>query len=101
MAARIAVSATVRAVKGRKPFPTRAALVLVSLEEKLISLKTSLINLLNFWNFQTPSAVKRVKELFEGKNDYVRSFDFFRELKPNIPDSYTGWSQNRSEAAGL
>jgi hypothetical protein len=30
MAARVAASATVRAVKARKPFPTRAALVLVS-----------------------------------------------------------------------
>ena len=34
MAARIAASATVRAVKARKPFPTRAALVLVSLYDR-------------------------------------------------------------------
>ncbi|KAK4021481.1 hypothetical protein OUZ56_003396 [Daphnia magna] len=31
MAARVAASATVRAIKARKPFPTRAALVLVGL----------------------------------------------------------------------
>ncbi|KAI9565237.1 hypothetical protein GHT06_009020 [Daphnia sinensis] len=47
MAARVAASATVRAVKARKPFPTRAALVL------------------------TPSALKRVKQLTEGKDDHV------------------------------
>ncbi|EFX65762.1 hypothetical protein DAPPUDRAFT_303520 [Daphnia pulex] len=47
MAARVAASATVRAVKARKPFPTRAALVL------------------------TPSAVNQVKKLFEGQNDYI------------------------------
>jgi len=46
MASRIAASATVRAVKGRKLIPTRAAIVL------------------------TPSAITRVKELFEGK-DYA------------------------------
>jgi len=46
MAARIAASATVRAVKGRKLIPTRAALVL------------------------TPSAVTRIKELFKD-NDYA------------------------------
>merc|ERR1712071_703476 len=43
---RIAASATVRAVKGRKLIPTRAALVL------------------------TPSAVTRIKELFKD-NDYA------------------------------
>lgn len=44
MAARIAVSATVRAVKGRKPFPTRAALVLVNSKEIICKIpKTHLI----------------------------------------------------------
>lgn len=47
MAAKSVVTATVRAVKGRTLLPNRAALIL------------------------TPSAVVRVKQLLQGKNDYV------------------------------
>jgi len=81
MAARIAASATVRAVKGRKLIPTRAALVLVRnlvcfnclsvavKYEKCI--KSVLIeNLISLYCFQTPSAVTRIKELFKD-NDYA------------------------------
>lgn len=47
MASRIAAAATVRAVKGRKLLPTRAALVLTS------------------------SAVTKVKSILEGKPEYI------------------------------
>ncbi|GJQ70420.1 hypothetical protein Trydic_g22848 [Trypoxylus dichotomus] len=47
MAAKSVATATVRAVKGRKILPTRAALVLTS------------------------AAVTRIKEILEGKNEYI------------------------------
>ncbi|XP_015602772.1 iron-sulfur cluster assembly 1 homolog, mitochondrial isoform X2 [Cephus cinctus] len=47
MASRIAAAATVRAVKGRKILPTRAALVL------------------------TPNAVKKIKEILKDKTEFI------------------------------
>uniref|UniRef100_A0A6M2DLX4 Iron-sulfur cluster assembly 1 homolog, mitochondrial n=1 Tax=Xenopsylla cheopis TaxID=163159 RepID=A0A6M2DLX4_XENCH len=47
MATKVIATATVKAVKGRKLIPTRAALSL------------------------TPAAVNRIKELLQGKNEYI------------------------------
>ncbi|XP_063696423.1 iron-sulfur cluster assembly 1 homolog, mitochondrial [Culicoides brevitarsis] len=47
MATKVVATATVRALKGRKLMPTKAALTL------------------------TPNAVNRVKQLLEGKNQYI------------------------------
>ena len=70
-ASRTAATATVRAVKRRSLIPTRAALTLVS----LVQMK-NLIGLLHeiSLNFQTPSAVKRVKELLGHQQNCVRFF---------------------------
>ncbi|KAK6617411.1 hypothetical protein RUM43_014420 [Polyplax serrata] len=47
MASKIAAAATVRAVKFKRPIPSRAALVL------------------------TPSAVKKIKEILQGKTEFI------------------------------
>lgn len=76
MATKVVATATVRAVKNRKILPTRAALVLVSAIFDIylknnFSTYIIIITSISERSFQTPAAVNRIKQILEGKNDYV------------------------------
>lgn len=80
MASRIVSSATVKAVKGRRPLQSRAALVLVCKEKfTIFAYNVTESNLtLCFWSgdlgafiFQTPAAVTKIKEILAQKVDSV------------------------------
>ena len=72
-ASRTAATATVRAVKRRSLIPTRAALTLVSHTLKNYKYDISVKNEKKI-QFQTPSAVKRVKELLGNQQNSVSFF---------------------------
>ena len=72
-ASRTAATATVRAVKRRSLIPTRAALTLVSHTLKNYKYDISVKNEKKI-QFQTPSAVKRVKELLGNQQNSVSLF---------------------------
>lgn len=79
MATKVVATATVRALKGRKLMPMRAALTLVrkfSLPMKFFYVRKFLI-IIFCQNIQTPAAVNRVKQLLDGKNEYVSNFKHF------------------------
>lgn len=69
MASKVVATATVRAVK-RKLLPTRAALTLVSYFH-YFKMFLVIPNIINASTFQTPAAVNRVKQLLDGKPEYV------------------------------
>ena len=74
-ASRTAATATVRAVKRRSLIPTRAALTLVS--HTLKNYKSDISVKKNY--FQTPSAVKRVKELLGNQQNSVSFFLYSKQ----------------------
>ena len=77
-ASRTAATATVRAVKRRSLIPTRAALTLVSHTLKNYKYDISVKNEKKI-QFQTPSAVKRVKELLGNQQNSVSFFLYSKQ----------------------
>ena len=88
-ASRTAATATVRAVKRRSLIPTRAALTLVSHTLKNYKYDISVKNEKKI-QFQTPSAVKRVKELLGNQQNSV-SFFFIQSKNCNLTKNRTNF----------
>ena len=86
-ASRTAATATVRAVKRRSLIPTRAALTLVSHTLKNYKYDISVKNEKKI-QFQTPSAVKRVKELLGNQQNSVSLF-FIQSKNCNLTKNRT------------
>ena len=88
-ASRTAATATVRAVKRRSLIPTRAALTLVSHTLKNYKSDISVKNEKKI-QFQTPSAVKRVKELLGNQQNSVSLF-FIQSKNCNLTKNRTNF----------
>uniref|UniRef100_A0A182PCK4 Iron-sulfur cluster assembly 1 homolog, mitochondrial n=1 Tax=Anopheles epiroticus TaxID=199890 RepID=A0A182PCK4_9DIPT len=81
MASKIVATATVRAMKHRKLLPTRAALSLVRFIDPFDGVFRAIRGLIlsfivHIYVFQqTPAAVNRIKQLLEGKNEFVSAWN--------------------------
>lgn len=72
MATKVVATATVRAIN-RKLMPIRTALVMVGTLLLSLEVMHNLIIYTNTCYVKTPAAVFRIKELLEGKHEYVSS----------------------------
>ena len=90
-ASRTAATATVRAVKRRSLIPTRAALTLVShIHFKQLQIWHFCKKRKKKIQFQTPSAVKRVKELLGNQQNSVSLF-FIQSKNCNLTKNRTNF----------